>query len=59
MVKILNKIETLRKLKSWVRSDGPNQQAYYLLTLQEAMEVELDRETLIIIRCPQPVRKPL
>ena len=52
MVKILTKAETSKTLQEWIETDGPNAQAYYLLTLQEAMDVQLDRETLIIVRCP-------
>jgi len=56
MVKILTKTETSKTLQEWIKTDGPNAQAYYLLTLQEAMDVQLDRETLIIIRCPEPTQ---
>jgi hypothetical protein len=57
MVKILTKAETSKTLQDWIKTDGPNAQAYYLLTLQEAMDVQLDRETLIIIRCPESPRQ--
>ena len=57
MVKILTKAETSKTLQDWIKTDGPNAQAYYLLTLQEAMDVQLDRETLIIIRCPESIRR--
>jgi hypothetical protein len=57
MVKILTKAETSKTLQEWIKTDGPNAQAYYLLTLQEAMDVQLDRETLIIIRCPESTQQ--
>jgi hypothetical protein len=53
MVKPLTKAETSKTLQKWIKTDGPDAQAYYHLTLQEAMDVSLDRETLIIIRCPE------
>jgi hypothetical protein len=54
MVKIVTKSEAFKTLQKWTQSDGPSSQAYYLLTLQEAMDVQLDRDALIIIRCPEP-----
>jgi hypothetical protein len=53
MVKILSQSETFETLQEWIKTDGPNAQAYYGLTLSEAMDVQLDRETLIIIRCSE------
>jgi hypothetical protein len=57
MVKILTDAETSKTLQEWIKTDGPNAQAYYLLTFQEAMDVQLDRETLIIVRCPESTRQ--
>jgi hypothetical protein len=57
MVKILTEAETSKTLQEWIKTDGPNAQAYYLLALQEAMDVQLDRETLIIVRCPESTRQ--
>lgn len=53
MVTILTRSETIKTLQDWIKSDGPDAQAYYLMTLREAMDVQLDRDTLIIIRCPE------
>ncbi len=53
MVKNLTQSETFKTLRSWIKTDGPDAQAYYLMTLREAMDVQLDRDTLIIIRCPE------
>jgi hypothetical protein len=53
MVKIMTKSETSKTLEEWIKTDGPDAQAYYLLTLREAMDVQLDRDALIIIRCPE------
>jgi hypothetical protein len=57
MVKIMTKSETFKTLQEWIKTDGPDSQAYYLMSLREAMDVQLDRDTLIIIRCPESTSK--
>jgi hypothetical protein len=57
MVKILTKSETIQTLRKWIRADGSRAQAYYLLSIKEAMDVQLDRETLVIIRCPESTQQ--
>jgi hypothetical protein len=57
MVKILTKSEAFKTLKDWIKTDGPNAQAYYLMTLREAMDVELSQDSLIVVRCPDSTQK--
>lgn len=57
MIKILNKSEAFRTLENWSKSEG--EQAYYVFTLKEKekMDVELDRDSMIIVRCPESTPK--
>jgi hypothetical protein len=57
MVKILTQFETFKTLRQWIKMDGPNAQAYYLMTLREAMDVELSQDCLIVLRCPESTRQ--
>jgi hypothetical protein len=55
LIKILNKSEAFKTLEDWGKSEG--EQAYYLFTLKEKLDVELDRDSLIIVRCPESTPK--
>jgi hypothetical protein len=57
MVKILTKSEAFKTLKGWIKTDGADAQAYYLMTLREAMDVELSQDALIVVRCPDSPRQ--